>query len=231
MMHHTGEKPYGCLAEGCARAYARLEHLKIHIAVHHTRCQSDACEIYPLSYRKPGTYKYEDKRYCFFCLAVICPERVTAQVRREHHIVAELKRLVAEMDEFASIAVWDCPVPGGCSLKRPDLLFVFDEFYVQIEVDEYGHPDNSCWDEDARLEIIAADVGKPGVVLRINPDEAPLLKKRKGRDGEIVWDATEHFDPCMQRAADFLRSILKGPPKEGLRRFFLASNDNPRETR
>ena len=116
-------------------------------------------------------------------------------------------------------------------MKRPDLLFVFDTFYIQIEVDEYGHPQISCFEEDARLEIIAADVGKPGLVLRINPDAAPLLRKRKRKDGEIVWDATKLFAPCMERAAEFLGGILRNPPTEGVRRIFFDGVRDPCESR
>jgi hypothetical protein len=35
-------------------------------------------------------------------------------------------------------------------------------------VAEYGHEGYGRFNEDARLELIAADTGKPGVVLRIN---------------------------------------------------------------
>ena len=63
-------------------------------------------------------------------------------------------------------------MPGGCTLKRPDMLFRLEDRFVQVEVDEEGHEDRSCADEDSRLELIAADVGLPGLVLRLNPDGA-----------------------------------------------------------
>jgi hypothetical protein len=187
--------------------------------------------VYDQSERAPGTYGFEGKRYCFNCLAALHPERVTAQVRREQHVVAEIKRLLPELEAAALHTQWDCPVPGGCSLKRPDLIFMLPDIYVQIEVDEYGHCDTPCWDEDTRLEIIAADVGTPGVVLRINPDAAPLLRRRKRKDGEVVWDATAAFGPCMRRAAEFLRRTLAGPATDGIRRFFLDGDEGPREER
>ncbi|OLP88080.1 hypothetical protein AK812_SmicGene30603 [Symbiodinium microadriaticum] len=52
------------------------------------------------------------------------------------------------------------------------MLFRLEDRFVQIEVDEEGHEDRSCADEDSRLELIAADVGLPGLVLRLNPDGA-----------------------------------------------------------
>ena len=231
MRIHTGEKPNVCDFEGCSAAFADNRNLATHKGVWHVRCESEACAVYDLTKRGPGTLKFEGKRWCFTCLAAAHPERVTAQVRREHHVVAELKRLLPEVEEAALLTQWDCPVPGGCSLKRPDLIFVFPDVYVQIEVDEDGHQNVPCWDEDTRLEVIAADVGVPGVVLRINPDAAPLLKKRKRKDGEIVWLATEAFEPCMLRAANFLRCMLAEPPMEGIRRFFLDGDEEPREER
>ena len=39
-----------------------------------------------------------------------------------------------------------------------------------MEVDEEGHACYECEDEDSRLEIIAADLGRPGLVVRIDPD-------------------------------------------------------------
>jgi hypothetical protein len=63
------------------------------------------------------------------------------------------------------------------------------------------------------------------------PDAAPLLRRRKRKDGEVVWDATEAFGPCMQRAADFLRRTLAGPAADGIRRFFLDGDEEPREER
>jgi hypothetical protein len=68
--------------------------------------------------------------------------------------------------------------PPFCSTKG-----MLPDVYIQIEVDEHGHVDTPCWDENTRLEIIAADVGTPGVVLRINADAAPLLRRRKRKDG------------------------------------------------
>ena len=53
------------------------------------------------------------------CLSSLYPARTTAQVRREHHIIAELKRLVSEMDDRATIAVWDCPSLGGVFRSDP----------------------------------------------------------------------------------------------------------------
>jgi hypothetical protein len=134
---------------------------------------------------------------------------VRAKVRKEHHILGEILRRVPELEAAAYHWQWDCPVQGGCSLKRPDMLFILAQFYIQIEVDEEGHEGYSCFNEDTRLEIIAADTGKPGVVLRINPDAEPMLKRRKLKGGEVAWAATPSFAPIMDEVQSFLEGVLQ----------------------
>ena len=226
---HTGERPYLCDVEGCGAAFAQSGALTTHRAVWHTRCQSAACAAYGPEDRGRGTYCVEGLRYCFNCVAALWPERVRTAVRRELLVLGELLRLAPELEAHAVSWRWDCTVPGGCSLKRPDLLFVFADRYVQIEVDEHGHAQQSCWDEDARLELIAADVAKPGLVLRVNPDEAPMLRRRKRPDGELVWEPTPSFHSCLARAVAFLRDYVAQPrPAEAVLRFFLDRDEAPR---
>ena len=147
-------------------------------------------------------------------------------------MLGELMRLAPQLEAHAVSWRWDCTVPGGCSLKKPDLLFVFDDRYVQIEVDEHGHRQHLCWDEDARLELIAADVEKPGLVLRINPDAAPLLRKLTRPDGEVLWEPVPPFGACIRRAAAFLTAYLSEPsPEQQVRRYFLDRDEAPRPDR
>jgi hypothetical protein len=86
----------------------------------------------------------------------VYPKRCRRQVRREILILAELDRLLPELSHMAVETIWDCQVPGGCSLRRPDALFVLEHlgFYLQFEVDEDGHRSYSCIDEDVRTSLI-----------------------------------------------------------------------------
>jgi hypothetical protein len=108
------------------------------------------------------------------------------KLRSEQYVVDELIRRMPELLGKARHAVWDCRVPGGCSLKRPDLLYVFEDRYVQIEIDEKGHCNYDCYEEDARLEIIAADVGLPGMVLRLDIDSPKCFGAKRLSNGEQV---------------------------------------------
>jgi hypothetical protein len=94
------------------------------------------------------------------------------------------------------------------------MLFIIDDRYVQIEVDEDGHTENACGDEDARLEIIAADVGLPGLVLRVNPDEPPCFGKKRLVNGETVVRVVDNkaFDDLMTAACEAIQTYLSGPP-------------------
>ncbi|CAE7500981.1 WRKY19 [Symbiodinium sp. CCMP2456] len=121
--------------------------------------------------------------------------------------------------ERAQQLIWDCPVPGGCTLKRPDMLFRFEDRFVQVEVDEEGHENLSCADEDSRLELIAADVGLPGLVLRLNPDAERVLKRRRLSNGEhcfCVGDA-DAFNGLFDAAEAAVEAFANEPAPEGVR--------------
>ena len=182
------------------------------------RCASEACAV--LQVRPCATYKSpQGQPLCWSCLAAQYPERAKLKVRKEHLLQAELQRRLPWLGERATQLVWDCPVPGGCTLKRPDMLYRFEDRFVQVEVDEEGHEDLSCADEDSRLELIAADVGLPGLVLRLNPDAERILKRRRWKNGEqsfCVGDA-DAFNALFDSAETEVEAFLNEPAPEGVR--------------
>ena len=197
-------------------------------------CESEACQALPGPMRGIGRWKSKKwGKVCWDCLGRLDPDRTKRKVRREHLIVAEIQRLLPELEVYADEWVWDCPFPGGCSLKKPDLLYRMPahNLYIQFEIDENGHSRYQCLDEDARLEIIAADVGMPGTVLRINPDGSPkMLEKIKTITGEQLWVASKHFASAMIRVADFVRDqlqLIQHIPNTISRYYFDASMEAP----
>jgi hypothetical protein len=91
-------------------------------------------------------------------------------VRKEQFILAEVQRQLPELGDF--FVLWDCPIDGGCSGKRPDMLFDFGIGCLVIEVDEDGHryEDPSC--RNKRMCEIFKDLAeRPIVFVRINPDK------------------------------------------------------------
>ncbi len=75
------------------------------------------------------------------------------------------------------------------------------DYFLQLELCENGHEDYSCVDESSRLELIAADLGKRGYALRINPDSAPCFKRTHRSSGESTFAPTPACDKLMPRVA------------------------------
>ena len=180
------------------------------------RCESEACAVYevpPAAYYHSGTL-----RLCWGCFVALEPDRARVKVRKEHYILSELNSRMPELMGRAREAVWDCRVPGGCSLKRPDMLYVFEDRYVQVEIDELGHADYDCHDEDARLEIISADIGLPGLVVRLNPDEPPCFGRRRLANGETVVQVKDAkaLGELLSAACGAIETYLSVPPPPSL---------------
>jgi hypothetical protein len=124
-------------------------------------------------------------------------------------VLAELERRCPDIFERANRCTWDCPVEGGCSLKRPDLLLDFGLWMVDVEVDEQYHEDRRCWDEESRLNVIAADVQVPLAVLRLKVDNPPCFGLKRMRNGEPVLHARPPFNQLMDRAEEWLRGTVE----------------------
>jgi hypothetical protein len=176
------------------------------------RCQTEACSIYDV--RPAAYYRSGSLRVCWGCFAVLEPDRARVKLRSEQYVVDELIRRMPELLGKARHAAWDCKVPGGCSLKRPDLLYVFDDRYVQIEIDERGHCSYDCCEEDARLEIIAADVGLPGKVFRLNIDSPKCFGTKRLSNGEQVVQINDRtaFDALMDETCHSVDMYLSNTP-------------------
>ena len=152
------------------------------------------------------------------------------KLRSEHYIVDELNRRMPELMGKARSATWDCTAPGGCSLKRADLQYIFDDRYAQVEEDEKGHTSYPCYDEDARLEIIAADVGLPGMVLRLNPDATPCFGPKRLSHGETAIQIRDRaaLDALMDETCQAISTYLSVPPPPTLVRVYLPGGRNQR---
>ena len=161
-------------------------------------------------------------------MACLWPDIVRRKVRKEHLILSEIVRRVPQF----TIRRTRVPFAMGLSRSggllfetaRPDMLFLLPTFYVQIEVDEDGHDRHDRFDEDARLELIAADIGMPGVVVRINPDSAPpMLKRCKMKNGEAAWRPSATFSSRMDVIQNFLERTLLRSDVANMERYFFDS--------
>ena len=189
------------------------------------RCDEVAAHLGDIPHAR---YKVQDKRLCWGCFVSLHPDLAKLKVRKEHYVLAEVQRRLGDGLSDAKSVVWDCRVPGGCTLLRPDLLMVFKHMYIQLEVDEFGHDAKSCDDEDARLELIAADVGLPGAVIRLNPDVPGFecFRHVQLRNGESALRAVgKNFELAMDRLEREVRKVLACPPSTLLRIFVDSSPD------
>jgi hypothetical protein len=164
--------------------------------------------------RNPATgeiYAQRHARMCYGCFGSLFPHLVTLKVRKEHLLLAEVQRLCPDLESF--FVEWDCPVEGGCSMHRPDMLWELPTFWFVIEVDESGDQHE---DDRERLRAIARSMGehRPGLVLRINPDSAdrPFFSKRQSKgDGAYLYGETKHFHTCMEEVAEWIHTNVLGP--------------------
>lgn len=94
-------------------------------------------------------------------------------------------------------------------MKRPDMLLHFGTHAVAVEVDEEQHDAASCWDEDTRVNIIAADVQVPLAVLRLRVDtpERCFGSKRLKNGESILTARSGPFECLLARAAAELGSL------------------------
>lgn len=109
---------------------------------------------------------YRFHPYCFRCYCVLNPDTdIPCQYKlREHYLRDALRESFPGLE-----MVFDQPVDGGCSKKRPDVRIECLTHTVVIECDEGQHKSYQC--ENKRVMELFQDLGnRPLVVVRFNPD-------------------------------------------------------------
>jgi hypothetical protein len=84
------------------------------------------------------------------------------------------------------------------------MLLDFGTWVIDVEVDEKYHGGLSCWDEESRINVIAADVQVPLAVLRLKVDEPACFGTKRLGNGEPVLRAKRPFHVLMDRAERWL---------------------------
>ena len=182
-----------CRVEGCkTAAQGSSSYCTIHGGG--PRCYlSDVhidAEVIPSAYAK-----IDGIPYCWSCANHINPSLFKWKPRKEILILAEIQRRLPELEQY--FVLWDCPVDGGCSAHRPDMLWDFFLFWFSIEVDKNGHnqpPEKYKW--------ISTSMGdRPGVLMRINPDKKGnrMFKRRHNKNGEKTYEGSKYFDAQMEQ--------------------------------
>ena len=156
------------------------------------RCKNDDVHRYE-EFNPTVYYADRSKGVCFGCYESLYPEKLKRFARREHLMLAEITRLAPELMDCNHVT-HDCPMVGGCSLHRPDMLFDFGTSWFSIEVDENGH-DQAIGKYDM---ITKAMNNVPGILLRINTcGRKPMFKKRIFPGYGSRYDGSVHFESKM----------------------------------
>jgi hypothetical protein len=132
------------------------------------------------------------------------------KIRQEHWVLPAIRMRLPALEQYFAGA--DCQIPGGCSRRRHDLLYLFPAFAFAIELDEHGDRHEDC---RKRLQELRDDHGhQASLVLRINPNNKgrPMMKPIRYRDADKVagtsavrgWSATKHFDECMTKVCHYI---------------------------
>jgi hypothetical protein len=146
---------------------------------------------------------------CTFCHHTMFPGSGKTKIRQEESLIEGLRQRLPELEEY--MVARDCKIPGGCSLKRPDILYLFDSttkspFAFAIECDERGKQHEDCI---KRLQLLVRDHGhQAALVLRINPNgrkEEKMLKQFGMDDKTKYYAPTGHFDKLMDQVEAFIQ--------------------------
>lgn len=126
----------------------------------HKACKTVGCTIIVAS-------KYNG--YCYRCFIHTFPDN---KIVRNHKIK---ERAVADYvsETYSNLSlVFDKPVEGGCSNKRPDIFIDMCAYVIVIEIDENQHSAYDCSCENKRLMQLFLDAGsRPLHMIRFNPDQ------------------------------------------------------------
>ena len=217
-VHDIGVKWFHCVVDGCDSKFKRKSSLKLHkeyvhdISVKWFHCDVDGCDS---KFKQKSSLKLH-KEYvhdigihkCEFCyynrnshishidhtgtykICRKCYKKATGKESRIEHIWSDYidKELGTE---FLTSSDKSLKSNGGCSLYRPDKLYIGAEKVEIDECDEYQHKrengNYSC--DEKRISDIYDENGIKGkdlVVIRWNPDNYKVppgytKKKRKER--------------------------------------------------
>ena len=191
---------------GCI--YCSKHKLPTMMDVSHRRC-SNAVGVHTTDDILPiARFKGEDSQWhCFACFAHAFPHRISSKMRQEQFVLAEIQRRMPELQDYPF--QWDCPL--ACTLKRPDLVYDCYHWYLHFEIDEHGHRHE---DNPERLrEIHEAMGGRPGILVRINPNSKvkPMMRKRLTASGHHAWSGNgRHFRDKMQIVENHVRKLAIG---------------------
>ena len=114
--------------------------------------------------------------YCAYCFFFTFPdEPITRNYKtKENSVTDYIKEKFKKYD-----IIFDKTIQGGCSKKRPDILFHFGDKVIIVEVDENQHKNYDTTCEKVRVNNLLEDINYRNLVLiKFNPDYYKLGLKQ-----------------------------------------------------
>lgn len=195
------------------------------------KCINEMFKEDPIKYWKCSTPVTTTKfnGYCLRCFSSLFPDDPLSKIHnyKENLFLGQVKQMMQLC--FPNMFVsYDKVVPGGTSLRRPDVLIHAKGYVICIEHDEFQHHHDAYLCEEKRMMQIFQDCGnKPMILLRFNPDayldaqgikKASCFKTRNGKT-ELInpHDWNERVQYFLERLHHHLHHI---PEKELTLEFF-----------
>ena len=167
--------------------------------------------------------KYEG--YCLRCYVHNNPDKTVSRnykIKEKHIVDAVIIHLEQKLQDKMPInIIKDKRIIGGCSSKRPDIMFNCLTHWICCENDENEHKnyDNLC--ENSRTMSLYEDMGKiPMILIRFNCDKftKDLVKNeslfKTGPSGLLVIRKQKEFDKRTMYFAECIAKYIASEPPE-----------------
>jgi len=196
---HTVARPYSC--PQCTKAFTRTDHLFRHTLGVHARALAYRCPYCPKAFARSdhlrGHREFvhdEGDHECATCLSrrhssipldgiQVCKACYRKATGKESRVELQWAKYMEEHFSVPPMGQDDSlKALGGCSKRRPDLVYGCHGLVVCCECDEHWHRgyERSC--EEARMSELAEELGGKVVFLRFNPHgKGPTLQVRFAR--------------------------------------------------
>jgi hypothetical protein len=234
---------------GEKKALYCLNHRKENmIDITHKRCIEINCQIIPsynysgekkalycLKHRKENMINIKDKHciycnltlisnpkyrnHCLNCFVHLFPnEPITRNYKiKEKHVQEYIKKQFPNHD-----IIYDKPIFGGCSKRRPDLYLDLLTHSIIIEIDENQHNPYPEICENKRIIQLYQDLAhRPIIFIRFNPDSYIINNKKipssfkihKSLGIQIIRNKKE-WNNRLHKLNDMIQKYLKNIPEQ-----------------
>jgi hypothetical protein len=191
-----------CLHPGCTKVSPSFNypgektgtHCKEHylvgmVNVTSPRCKTNLCETIA------SCKKYDG--YCLFCYMNLNPDHtVSRNYKTKEKAVKDYIQETFPNEKW----VFDRRMDGGCSLRRPDICLIKDNYILIIETDENQHIRYDCSCENARRMQLYVDGGLRNIIfIRFNPD---AYINQEGKKVKSCWSIHKQTSVLVVYAKD-----------------------------